>query len=56
MKGHPSRFTLVKGQGGLGNRMLSVMTATLYSLIMKRRRTGSGIPAGLDHDSLDPDQ
>jgi len=37
MMGHPSRFTLVKGQGGLGNRMLSVMTATLYSLIMKRR-------------------
>jgi len=37
MIGQPSRFTLVKGQGGLGNRMLSVMTATLYSLIMNRR-------------------
>ena len=37
MIGKRARFTLVKGQGGLGNRMLSVMTATLYSLIMKRR-------------------
>ena len=37
MKAGPSRYILVKGQGGLGNRMLSVMTACLYATVMKRR-------------------
>ena len=37
MSGNAQKRILVKGTGGLGNRMLSVLTASLFAIVTKRR-------------------